>query len=53
MNQGYRSKETCVFLVTYQLIWCPKRRRTVLVDRVRTRLEEVIRETASEVACVT
>ena len=51
MKQGYRSKETCVFLVNYHLIWCPKRRRKVLVDRVRTRLEELIRETAPELEC--
>lgn len=51
MKQGYRSKETCVFLVNYHLIWCPKRRRKVLVDRVRARLEELIRETAPELEC--
>jgi putative transposase len=51
MNQGYRSKETCVFLVNYHLIWCPKRRRKVLVDRVRARLEELIRETAPALEC--
>ena len=51
MKQGYRSKETCVFLVNYHLIWCPKRRRKVLVDRVRARLEELIRETAPDLEC--
>ena len=51
MKQGYRSKETCVFLVNYHLIWCPKRRRKVLVDRVRARLEELLRETAPELEC--
>jgi putative transposase len=51
MKQGYRSKETCVFLVNYHLIWCPKRRRKVLVDRVRARLEELIRETAPALEC--
>lgn len=51
MKQGYRSKETCVFLVHYHLIWCPKRRRKVLVDRVRARLEELIRETAPALEC--
>jgi putative transposase len=46
MKQGYRTKETCVFLMNYHIIWCPKRRRKVLLDRVKTRLEELIRETA-------
>lgn len=51
MKQGYRTKETCVFLMNYHIIWCPKRRRKVLVDRVKTRLEELIRETAPVLAC--
>ena len=51
MKQGYRTKETCVFLMNYHIIWCPKRRRKVLVDRVKTRLEELIRETAPSVEC--
>jgi putative transposase len=51
MKQGYRTKEACVFLMSYHIIWCPKRRRKVLVDRVKTRLEELIRETAPSVEC--
>ena len=37
--------------MNYHLIWCPKRRRKVLVDRVRARLEELIRDTAPELEC--
>jgi putative transposase len=48
MGQTYRRKETCVFLVNYHLIWCPKRRRRILVGRLRDRLEQIIRETAPE-----
>jgi putative transposase len=51
MKQGYRTKETCVFLMNYHIIWCPKRRRKVLLDRVKTRLEELIRETAPLLEC--
>jgi putative transposase len=51
MKQGYRTKETCVFLINYHIIWCPKRRRKVLVDRVKMRLEELIRETAPSLEC--
>ena len=51
MKQGYRTKETCVFLMNYHIIWCPKRRRKVLVDRVKTRLDELIRETVSLLEC--
>jgi putative transposase len=51
MKQMYHSKDTCVFLVNYHLIWCPKRRRNILVDRLKTRLDELIRETAPAVEC--
>ncbi|MCG8350457.1 MAG: IS200/IS605 family transposase [Chloroflexales bacterium] len=51
MKQGYRTKETCVFLMNYHIIWRPKRRRKVLVDRVKTRLDELIRETAPFLEC--
>jgi putative transposase len=32
-----------VHLVVYHIIWCPKRRRKVLVGLVRNRLERIIR----------
>lgn len=51
MKQGYRTKKTCVFLMNYHIIWRPKRRRKVLGDRGKTRLEERIRETAPLLAC--
>jgi putative transposase len=51
MKQIYHSKETCVFLVNYHLIWCPKRRRKILIDRLKTRLDELIRETAPALEC--
>jgi putative transposase len=37
-----------VHLVVYHLIWCPKRRRQVLVGPIRTRLEQIVREVAAE-----
>ena len=37
-----------VHLVVYQFIWCPKRRRKVLVGPLRTRLEQIVREVAAE-----
>lgn len=52
MAQEYRRKETCVFLVNYHLIWCPKRRRRVLVGLVKDRLIQIITETAPELECV-
>jgi len=51
MKQMYHSNDTCVLLINYHLVWCPKRRRKILVDRLKTRLEELIRETAPELGC--
>ena len=48
MGQSYRRKETCVFLIDYHLIWCPKRRRRILVGLLKERLERILRETAPE-----
>jgi putative transposase len=46
MAQEYRRKDTCVFLVNYHLIWCPKRRRKILVGPIRDRLVQIINESA-------
>ena len=48
MYQEYRRKETCVFLVNDHLIWCPKRRRKILVGPIRDRLIRIINESAPE-----
>lgn len=42
-------KETGVFLLNYHLIFCPKRRRSVLKGAVKKRLEEVIHQVASDI----
>jgi putative transposase len=51
MKQEYRRKETSVFLINYHFIFCPKRRRKVLVGPVRERLIALIHETATEIDC--
>ncbi|GIV87639.1 MAG: hypothetical protein KatS3mg055_0157 [Chloroflexus sp.] len=51
MKQMYHSNDTCVLLINSHLVWCPKRRRKMVVDRLKTRLEELLRETAPELAC--
>jgi putative transposase len=48
ISQLYRRKETCVFLINYHLIWCPKRRRRILVGPLKERFKRIIRETAPE-----
>jgi putative transposase len=44
----YQHEQHSVHLVVYHVIWCPKRRRTVLVGPVRARLDLIIREVAAE-----
>jgi putative transposase len=51
MAQEYRHKTTSVSLINYHLIWCPKRRRRVLVNAVQVRLDGRIREVAAELDC--
>jgi putative transposase len=44
----YQHERHTVHLVVYHMIWCPKRRRKVLVGPVGDRLEQLIREVAEE-----
>lgn len=44
----YQHERHNVHLVVYHIIWCPKRRRKVLVGPVRDRLEQIIREVVDE-----
>jgi len=37
-----------VHLVVYHVIFCPKRRRKILVSPIRERLQQIIREVAAE-----
>jgi putative transposase len=51
MARAYQHKRPSVSLVTFHLVWCPKRRRKILVDRLQTRLEQIIREVCAENDC--
>lgn len=44
----YKRSRNQVYLINYHLIWCPKRRKAVLVGDVKIRLEEIIREISKE-----
>jgi len=44
----YQHESHCVHLVVYHLIWCPKRRRKVLVGPVHDRLKEIIEQVVDE-----
>ena len=51
MDQFYRCKETCVFLIHYHVVFCPKRRRKILVGPIRDRLMQIVWETAPDLEC--
>lgn len=51
MQQPLRHKRTSVSLVNYHFVFCPKRRKKVLVGAVKERLEELIAAKASEIDC--
>ena len=42
----YQHERHNVHLVVYHLIWCPKRRRKVLIGAIKARLEQLLREVA-------
>jgi putative transposase len=44
----YQHERHNVHLVVSHIIWCPKRRRKVLVGPVRDRLKQIIQEVADE-----
>jgi putative transposase len=44
----YQPESHCVHLVVYHIIWCPKRRRTVLVGPIHDRLKEIIEQVIEE-----
>lgn len=44
----YNRNERQVYLINYHLIWCPKRRKKVLVGAIKERLEVIIRDAAKE-----
>ena len=49
MNQNrYRRKTTSVSLINYHFVFCPKRRKKVLINDVAKRLEEIIYQKADE-----
>jgi putative transposase len=45
---AYQHSRNRVFLIQYHLVWCPKRRKPVLVGEVKERLEQIIHQVADE-----
>ncbi len=51
MGQEYRRTKTSVSLINYHFIWCPKRRKKVLVGSIKERLTVLIHDKARELDC--
>ena len=47
-DMDYIHEQHHVHLIVYHIIWCPKRRRKVLVGPVAERLTQIIQEVADE-----
>lgn len=48
VNMDYEHDQHRVHLVAFHLVWCPKRRKRVLVDGVARDCERIIREVCDE-----
>jgi putative transposase len=48
VSQRWIHSNTCVYNIGYHLIWCPKYRRQVLIDKIETRLRELLKKKAKE-----
>lgn len=48
MPTSYLHKNTSVSLLRYHFVWCPKRRRKVLVGNVAQRLKELLEQKTTE-----
>ena len=44
----YQHEQHTVHLIVYHIIWCPKRRRKILVGPVHDRLQQIIEEVVDE-----
>jgi putative transposase len=51
MSRTFRSNNNVVYSCIYHVIWCPKYRRRVLVDKVDQRLREIISSVAVKCHC--
>lgn len=48
MSNKYKHNSGCVYNVKYHLVWCPKYRRKVLVNKVEVRLKELLYSKAEQ-----
>ena len=46
MDRRFKANNNVVYSCIYHVIWCPKYRRRVLIDKVEERLKQIISDTA-------
>ena len=51
MTKGYQKEHTCVHLLNYHFVWCPRYRRRLLKGKIKERLTQLIQEKANEKEC--
>lgn len=51
MTRGYQRENTCIHLINYHFVWCPKYRRKLLKGKMKTRLKQLIKEKIKELEC--
>ena len=51
MTKGYQKENTCVHLLNYHFVWCPKYRRKILQGEIKQRLIQLIKEKAKQKQC--
>lgn len=44
----YKHSKHHIYLINYHLIWCPKRRRPILIGEVKNRLLQIIKDKARQ-----
>ncbi len=52
MNKRWKSSETAKYNIAYHLIWCPKYRKSVLINGVDERLKVLLNEKAQDLEIV-
>ena len=52
MEKRWKKSRSATYNLAYHLIWCPKYRRSVLIDGIDVRLKELLNEKAIELGVV-
>jgi len=51
MTKGYQKENTCIHLLNYHFVWCPKYRRRLLQGQLKHRLIQLIKGKAQQKEC--